>query len=265
MLIGLRQLLLLNYSFIKGKIRDRREYRKQPDFETSIFKKKEVLHGLFKGLKYPGFEAVCSSIYPKLLGSYEFEIQNELKQLIELQPSLIIDIGSAEGYYAIGLAKLLPDSKVVAVDISSVARKLCAQLAYYNNCDNVSIIEGICSDDLLTYNLKDALIICDCEGYEMELFNENNISNFTNTSLVVETHDFINLSISGYIEKLFEKTHHIKVIQSIDDIQKAKYYRYCEFQGLTLHERKLLIAEYRPSIMEWLILTPKKGDNLSYE
>ena len=39
-----------------------------------FFKDKVVRSGFFEGLKYVGFDSVGSSIFPKLLGSYEIEL-----------------------------------------------------------------------------------------------------------------------------------------------------------------------------------------------
>ena len=184
-------------------------------------------------------------------------IQDEILFFIEKKPPLIIDIGCAEGYYAVGLAKLLPETKVIAADSSPAARSLCLRLANHNKCKNVSVTGTVTSESLVEYPLKDALIICDCEGFEKKLFTPQNIDHFKNTSLIIETHDLVDLSISAYLENLFKNTHHIKTIASLDDIQKVKYYHFPELDGLNPAERKVVLAESRPTIMEWLILTPK--------
>ena len=58
---------------------------------------------------------------------------------------------------------------------------------------------------------------------------------------------------------LFTETHDLKIIKSIDDIEKAKTYMYEETNSLTLDEKWKLYQEWRPSIMEWLICTPKNA------
>ncbi|MGC4021911.1 MAG: hypothetical protein QM734_08185 [Cyclobacteriaceae bacterium] len=100
------------------------------------------------------------------------------------------------------------------------------------------------------------LIICDCEGFE-QIINKENIKNTLNCDFIIEVHDFIDISISTYLKNLLSPTHEIESIKSVDDIQKALEYDFPELNGLSLNERKELLAEGRPSIMEWLICTSK--------
>ena len=52
-----------------------------------------------------------SVLIPKLLGSYEQELQPLLQRLAAQNYSEIVDIGCAEGYYAIGLGGCFPRAK----------------------------------------------------------------------------------------------------------------------------------------------------------
>ena len=67
-----------------------------------------VRHGPFAGLQYPELTAVGSALYPKLLGSYQREIQGWIEEICAAGYSEIVDVGFAEGYYAVGLARRLP-------------------------------------------------------------------------------------------------------------------------------------------------------------
>jgi hypothetical protein len=49
----------------------------------------------------------------------------------------------------------------------------------------------------------------------------------------------------------------IQVFSSIDDIKKAQLYEYKELKGLSLEEKKQILSEYRPAIMEWFYLKPR--------
>ncbi len=101
------------------------------------------------------------------------------------------------------------------------------------------------------------LIICDCEGYESVLFSEPTVAYLSNTTLLIETHDFLNPEISVRLEQLLTSSHSIQFIQSVDDILKAKYYTYKELEGLSLARRRELVKEMRPAIMEWIVAVPK--------
>jgi hypothetical protein len=210
-------------------------------------------------MKYPSLSSVGSTLYPKLIGSYERELHQTIGGLLSENYTDIIDIGCAEGYYAVGLGLKFTGANIYAYDTDRDARDLCAQMAKVNGIENRVTIEGACTaKDLANFKFAGkGLIVCDCEGYESFLFDENNISNLSGCDLVIETHDFIDLNISTNLVKLFSDTHTIQAIKSIDDIEKAKTYVYEETKELSLEERKALFREWRPSIMEWLVCTPK--------
>src|SRR5690606_8070667 len=62
---------------------------------------KQVLNGVFEGMRYSSFTAFGSELYPKLLGSYELEIQGVITELAQQSFDVIVDVGCAEGYYAV--------------------------------------------------------------------------------------------------------------------------------------------------------------------
>ncbi|RWY52482.1 methyltransferase [Mucilaginibacter gilvus] len=225
---------------------------------ASIFEKKEVLSGPFKGMKYPSLSSVGSSLYPKLLGSYEKELHQVIGELMGNNYTEILDIGCAEGYYAIGLSLKKPRAKVYAYDTDETARALCEKMAHLNGVDDKVILRETCTaKELVHFKFTGhALIVCDCEGYEEHLFTPQNVSNLKDCDLLIETHDFLNLSTSLNLIELFKQTHHIKIIKSIGDIEKAQTYVYPETHNLSLNEKFELHCERRPTIMDWLVCTP---------
>jgi hypothetical protein len=78
------------------------------------FLNRVVRHGLFYGMKYPSLEAAGSTLYPKLLGSYERELHGIMERIVRTDYATVVDIGCAEGYYAAGLALRLPEARVFA-------------------------------------------------------------------------------------------------------------------------------------------------------
>src|SRR4051794_23892795 len=65
----------------------------------------EVRHGPLAGMFYlPGLEATSGDLVAKLLGAYEEELHRVLERWIASGAGTVIDVGSAEGYYAVGLA-----------------------------------------------------------------------------------------------------------------------------------------------------------------
>jgi len=235
------------------------DQQKVDDRIIKIINQPIVKHGPFKGLKYPSFKSYGSTLYPKLIGSYEAELHAVIERTCSKTYAVILDIGSAEGYYAVGLAMKHKGVPTYAFDIDETANIACSEMAVLNNVKDQIRVEYKCSAETLAkfdFNGK-GLIVCDCEGYEKELFNEHNLANLKNCDLLIETHDFIDIDISDYLKSLFNKTHNITSIYSLDDIVKARSYQYPELVDLSLSDKREILAEKRPAIMEWLYLEPK--------
>ncbi len=220
-----------------------------------------VRHGPFKGMKYPS-SASTGVPFAKLIGSYERELQPLIKQLCQVNYTEVIDIGCAEGYYAVGFAMRLKSAKIYAFDIDERAIRSCKKMAEANQVADRIVYGNVCDEETLMKIpiTQKTLIFCDCEGCEKDLFSKKVAGYFRNSDLLIEIHDFKDLYISSTIRSNFENTHDIKVIESIDDIKKAKVYAYKEICDENLEMRKMLLGEYRPNIMEWFFITPKKNE-----
>ena len=114
-------------------------------------------------------------------------------------------------------------------------------------------MNGFVKNDLIN-----SLIVSDCEGFKLTLFTDKEtVSHLKNTTLIIETHDFVDLFISEKIKNCFSESHFIKSIFSIDDFKKVKMYNYPELSPADVTTKFSILNEGRPYNMEWLILTPK--------
>lgn len=237
------------------------EQRFHEELSAKTFQERKVLYGPFKGLQYPSYNSIGSALYPKLLGSYERELHATIEELGQYEFSEILNIGCGEGYYAIGLARKFPNARVFGYDIDRHALRLCQQMAELNDVTGRILLKS----ELLASDLKGfrftgtGLIVCDCEGFELDLFNTFNLENLKQCHLVIEIHDYIDINISSVLSELFLKTHSRRVIKSVDDIEKARTYVYPETEKLDLATKKKLFGECRPTIMEWFYLAPNAG------
>ena len=73
-----------------------------------------VSGGPFAGLTYPDREPI--SLVPKLLGIYERELHGAVEAAVLGQPEVIVNVGAADGYYAVGLARRCPSATVHAFE-----------------------------------------------------------------------------------------------------------------------------------------------------
>jgi predicted O-methyltransferase YrrM len=218
-----------------------------------------VSAGVFEGLRYATAEAKTSAILPKLVGTYEAEVAAVLAKFLKSRRyKCCVDIGSAEGYYAIGVARAQPSCEVYAVDNDLSALELCKSNALANGClDRVHLRDNLSADDLASFALPDpSLIISDCEGFERHLFTEQVVLNLACCDLIIEVHDFVDPTIGDHLKQLFSNTHTLQILRSIPDFEKASVHDVPEISQYDAETRAYLLSEFRPCIMNWFVFTP---------
>src|ERR1019366_1110665 len=157
----------------------------------------------------------------------------------------VVDIGCAEGYYAVGFALRLRNSEVYAFDTDQRAKELCAQMAALNGVDSRIHIGDFCGLDMLrSLPLGDgALILSDCEGYEGTLFDSQLADFLSKHDVIIEAHDFIDGGISTTLREAFAHTHHIQSVKSLGDMEKAAACHHLELERYTAHEKRFVVGE----------------------
>ena len=250
-------------SVLFSKLRQNQIIRKGKNIinKLSINSEYKVLNGAFKGLQYPSLDITESALVPKIVGSYEYQLQPWLHRIINTSYSDIIDIGSAEGYYAVGLAKRMPNTVVHCYDINEKDIEFSKQMAKVNNVSNLTW-NAFCNENTLlnfAYRGK-TLIICDCEGYELELFTKTVADKCKRVDFLIELHDVINPVISSQILSIFQYTHTFNVVNNKD----VDYGMLTGLQKLSSKEKEFALFEHRGGLyknvfMEWAFLTPKES------
>jgi FkbM family methyltransferase len=241
-----------------------------------------VCQGPFAGLRYIN-RAVGSAFIPKLLGIYERELNGCVEAACAAQFPLIVDVGAAEGYYAIGLARRNPGARVIAFEMEESGREALREMAGLNGIecreqgagsgesDSGSALQapgsalflelhGKCEFENLQATLASAdrsLVVCDVEGHEEFLLVPEKIPALARAHLLVEMHDFCCPGITDRITARFAPTHHIERIW-----QEPRTRADFPFQswGTRLFPKRYLdwaVSEWRPERMSWLWLTPK--------
>jgi precorrin-6B methylase 2 len=247
---------------IYGHARWTRETNQRDELLASVvddlFPDLTVASGPFQGMRYPRERSIGSALLPKLLGSYEAELHPALEAMLTNNYAAVVDVGCAEGYYAVGLGLRLKAAQIYAFDTDPRARQACAEMARLNGVSDRVHIGAMCDDHVLRSLplLPKALIIADCEGYEKELFTPQAREVLTKHDLIIETHDFIDINISQQLWDAFSGSHQIQSIKSTDDIEKVHRYKYERIAKHDANQRRMILGERRPAIMEWLVMTP---------
>jgi hypothetical protein len=212
-----------------------------------------VRAGPFAGMEYLA-ETSWVGFFPRLLGVYEEELHGVVERAIEAGPELVIDIGSAEGYYAVGLARRLPGARVHAFDIDANARRLCAEMAQRNGVADRVVVEGRClPDDLDARIAPRTLVVSDCEGGEVELLDPERVPALRRCLVLVEIHEAADHGVAALMRRRFEPSHQITMITSTDRDPE----RYAQIDGLSAEEKEFAVEEFRGRTMEWAYMEPR--------
>jgi SAM-dependent methyltransferase len=218
-----------------------------------------VKNGPFAGMRYARTLAECRTFYPKLLGSYEAELSPHFERVLQTKYSAIVDVGCADGYFAVGFALKKRDVVVYAYDTDPSEREICAANAAVNGVSDRVRIGTFCdANTLLKLDLGDrAFILCDCEGFERELFPERVVAHLAPHDLLIELHDFIDISIRDILLARFSATHHAVLVDSVDDSLKGDVFPFPELAGKSRALKIEAMSERRPCIMQWLVLASR--------
>jgi len=206
-----------------------------------------VPYGPFVGMRCINASAGCT-IVPRLIGSYEAELHDTIRKLACRGYQRVVNIGCGEGYYAVGLARLLPAAHVFALDPEPAARSLCQSLAELNEVAERLTIMGKCSPTgLQGLAPPGTLIFCDCEGDELELLDPVAVPNLPQCDILVEMHDFLRPDTSTTLVNRFRSTHTMHIIP----LSSRDHQAYPILEKLNEFDRLLCLYESRPGPTPW--------------
>lgn len=235
-------------------------FRHMGQWRSSIIGNTYVLHhgltiygGLFKGMKYLD-HSTEGCLLPRLLGCYEQELHDDLRSFAAEGLDAVVDIGCAEGYYAVGLAQLMPSVTVYAYDTDAKARRSCLDLAEKNGVgERVVIGETFTGDMFDSFADRRTLIMIDTEGFEEELMRPEQWPALARLAIVMETHPEKHPDIVATMLARFTATHHIEL--------RSTGPRDVDLPGWLLEQPQLdqLIAtwEFRATQTPWFVMRPK--------
>lgn len=250
---GIRKLYRIIHYIYSMKL-TKAKIKKDIVLVNELSPKNEILGGIFKGIKYPSLEITESSICPKIIGVYELQVQHAIEKLSSSSFSDIINIGSAEGYYSVGLAKRFPDKSIHCYEIENKDIEFNKLFAKLNNCENLYYYNKCTAENLLkNHNKKDYLILSDCEGYEFEIFTKEVITNFRFSTFIIELHPFKELSSDALLKRF--SNHTIQIINNRSILPHNGFKALLsdsQFYNLITENR----GGYNQDIyMEWAIIT----------
>lgn len=210
-----------------------------------------VLSGPFAGLL--GLTEVLEGCHaPKLLGSYERELHAVVERIIATPYDVIVNVGCAEGYYGVGLARRMPNGRILAFDTNPRAQAACRRLAGRNGvADRIAIGGTLAGEDFARYAGKRALVICDIEGAEDALLDPGAYPALAAMDVLVECHDCFKPGMADLLAGRFQPTHRVERHEQ----RTLPFDLPASFRRASDLDRMLALWEWRSGPTPWLFMT----------
>lgn len=212
-----------------------------------------VMGGPFAGMVYGGAASEGARV-ARLLGVYEASLVPVIESIVARKVPVILDVGCAEGYYAVGLARRMPDTVVHAHDINPKARALASELAKANGVSDRVLIGGeVGHADFDLCLRQETVVICDIEGAEETLLDPVAAPGLVQADILVEVHDAFTPGLTDRLAERFAATH--KVTRIGRKLDASTLPDWAEELGDL--DRLLLLWEWRGGPTPWLWLESK--------
>jgi len=214
-----------------------------------------VMQGPLAGLDFlPNSAEGCH--IAKLLGCYEQPLQEHIEKAITSNYKTILNIGCAEGYYAVGMARRMLSTQVLAFDLNPKAQEVCRTLAEKNGvASRVTIGALFKPENFAEYKNGNTLVLCDIEGAEKELLNPKIAPALNTMDLIVESHECLIPGITQELINRFSGSHQIEIIQ--DNGQRFLNNTPLWFNNLAHLDQLLATWEWRSGATPWLVMKPR--------
>jgi hypothetical protein len=206
-----------------------------------------VLRGPFAGMRYPSGRV--GSI-PKRIGAYELELHGWFENALAASPARFVDIGSADGFYAVGVAtRGVP---VQAFEMARSARAEARELAALNGVQ-LTILGRATVAALKRIDFARALVLSDCEGAEAELLTPGVVARMRTATVIVEVHESVRSGVGALLRERFAPTHDVEVVEPVEHDADA----FPELASLDPHLRRHAVSELRAGATPWYRMTPR--------
>ena len=210
-----------------------------------------VQAGPFAGMVFAK-ESTEGCFIPKLLGCYEAELHPFIEQMVQNPYDTIINIGSAEGYYATGFKRLCPSTRVIARDTDPAAQAATLDMAVRNQL-GLDVGGEVHHADFAHLVQGRTLVWCDIEGGEKHLLDPEHAPELRSVDLVVECHGWGPHKILPLMIARFEATHELEVLHQQGHAPQLPPF----LQELDHLDQLLAQWEFRSIPTPWLIAKAK--------
>lgn len=220
-----------------------------------------VAHGPFKGLELdsvPGWGK--SDLSSMLLGCYEVEVLEALHAHEWAARSHFVDIGAADGYYAVGCLRNGRFRTADCFELTEVGRETIARNAERNGVADRLRIFGAADATFLAQlegtDWSDSVVLCDIEGAELTLLDEACLNAMQGAMIIIEIHNWI-ADFWPLYTALLERASHYYSLRFLES-SALPTHDLPELRGMPDDNRMLMLSGGRPNVMRFLQLTPPR-------
>ena len=171
-----------------------------------------------------------------------------------------MDLGAADGYYAVGLLHAKMTKKAICFEISQEGQRAIKENWLINKSPGELEVHGEANEQTIasvgTKLSENTLVLINVEGFEFRLLSQEVITALGKCQVVVEIHNWIDGFEEKYsaLLKSLDRFFHITIIapseRNTQNIELLRSY--------TDDNRLLVSSERRPCLMRFLYLTPKR-------
>lgn len=235
-------------------------HRKQLALQVANLYQWQVAYGPFAGMKIsPASWWGQTDLASKILGFYEAEVLEALCRVDQAKRRHFIDLGAADGYYAIGsvISGLFQDA--FAFEMSERGQAVIRANAQINGVGEAVHVFGYADasfDRLIPgVNLAQAVMLVDIEGGEFDLLTEALLRKLQETVLIIELHEFM---VENGAAKLAALTDRLQKTHSLAWL-KTGARNPAAFEALAQlndTDRWLVCSEGRMQLQQWVVCHP---------
>lgn len=225
----------------------------------------DQLNGYVKYGPFTGLKLDRNTWWGKLdlasqcLGLYEKEIIDVIGKIKPGDYDCFIDIGAADGYYAIGMLISGKFNKTTCFEITAEGREVIANNWEKNGSPGELNIFGEATAQSLAAlpakNTENAFVLVDIEGFEFDFLTAETLSLLQSCTIVIEIHHWVDDFMARY-KTLLCAASQFFTIEMLKPVERETL-DLAELRDLTDDNRLLITSERRPGVMRFLKLTPK--------
>lgn len=197
-----------------------------------------------------------------LLGLYEQEVLNSVKEAAATKRRSFIELGAADGYYGVGVLVSSMFERSYCYEISEAGRETIARNAALNGVESLVEVRGAANPQFyaqLPETVPDnCVLLVDIEGAEFDILTADVMRRFSKSVIIVELHDHFFADGAARLARLRS---HAERVFDIEELTTASrdLSEFPELRTFSDTDRWLICSEGRRAMPHWYVMKPREA------